>query len=172
MDQFLGFFGLGTDLNAAIAIAPPSGTPVDPTVNPTYRVYEGNVLLTGGVGSLAKMDTGVITGATNASPISITSAAHGLQTGNVVTITGVGGNTAANGTFVITKTGDNTFTLNGSTGNSAYTSGGAWHVTGLYSLALTISAGNGYDVGKTYSVRIDWQVSSTLFTKVAYFTVV
>ena len=34
------------------------------------------------------------------------------------------GNTAANGQWVITVTGTNTFTLNGSTGNGAYTSGG------------------------------------------------
>lgn len=66
-----------------------------------------------------------VTGATNASPIEITtSAAHGLMTGNTVTITGVTGNTAANGTFIITKTGASTFTLDGSTGNGAYSAGG------------------------------------------------
>ena len=67
-----------------------------------------------------------ITGATNASPIVITSAAHRLETGHVVEITGVGGNTAANGTWTITRVGANTFSLNGSTGNGAYTSGGTW----------------------------------------------
>jgi hypothetical protein len=66
-----------------------------------------------------------INAATNASPIAITTTAnHNLTTGKTVTITGVVGNTAANGTFVITVTGLNSFTLNGSTGNGAYTSGG------------------------------------------------
>lgn len=66
-----------------------------------------------------------ITAATNASPIAITtSAAHGLATGMFVRISGVVGNLAANGVFVITNTGASTFTLNGSTGSGAYTSGG------------------------------------------------
>lgn len=68
-----------------------------------------------------------ITDATNASPIVITSAGHGLQTGDRVYITGVGGNTAANGFWNVTLDGgdpDNKFALDGSTGNGAYTSGG------------------------------------------------
>lgn len=66
-----------------------------------------------------------ITGATNANPIEITtSAPHGLLTGAVATIASVGGNTNANGTWEITKTGASTFTLNSRAGNSAYTSGG------------------------------------------------
>jgi len=65
-----------------------------------------------------------ISGASNASPISITDTAHGYTTGQTVLITGVGGNTAANGTWVITVVDANHFTLNGSTGNGAYTSGG------------------------------------------------
>lgn len=65
-----------------------------------------------------------ITGATNATPIAITVTAHGYATGDTVVITGVGGNTNANGTWEITVTGANTFTLNGSVGSGAYTSGG------------------------------------------------
>ena len=66
-----------------------------------------------------------ITGATNASPIQVTTTgAHGLTTGNNVTISCVEGNTAANGTWYITVTGGTTFTLDGSTGNGAYTTGG------------------------------------------------
>lgn len=67
-----------------------------------------------------------ITAASNASPIQITSAAHGRSTGDSVTITGVGGNTAANGSWSITVVDANNFTLNGSTGNGAYTSGGTF----------------------------------------------
>lgn len=69
--------------------------------------------------------TFTITGATNASPIAITtSSSHTLNTGDTVAISGVGGNTNANGTFVVTVTSGTTFTLNGSTGNAGYTSGG------------------------------------------------
>jgi hypothetical protein len=67
-----------------------------------------------------------ITGASNAAPIVITSAAHGLNTGDAISVSGVAGNTAANGVFTITKVDDNSFSLNGATGNAAYTSGGTW----------------------------------------------
>jgi hypothetical protein len=65
-----------------------------------------------------------VTGATNASPIVITSNGHRLATGDRVAIASVGGNTAANGTWEVTKVNANTFSLNGSTGNGSYTSGG------------------------------------------------
>ena len=67
-----------------------------------------------------------VTGATNASPIVVTSTGHSLNTGDAISISGVAGNTAANGTFTVTKVDANTFSLNGSTGNAAYTSGGTW----------------------------------------------
>ncbi len=69
-----------------------------------------------------------ITGASNASPIVVTSTAHGLSPGTTVTIVGVLGNTAANGTFTVSKIDANRFSLNGSTGNGAYTSGGTFRV--------------------------------------------
>ena len=65
-----------------------------------------------------------ITDATNADPIVITSAAHGYETGDSIFISGVLGNTNANGTFTITKVDDNSFSLDESEGNAAYTSGG------------------------------------------------
>lgn len=66
-----------------------------------------------------------ITGATNASPISVTATAHGYSTGDVLAIYNVGGNTAANGVGAITVVDANTFTIDGSTGNGSYTSGGS-----------------------------------------------
>lgn len=71
-----------------------------------------------------------ISGASNATPIVITTATdHGLVTGNKVYISGVAGNTNANNTgsnpnWTITKVSDTTFSLDDSSGNSAYTSGG------------------------------------------------
>lgn len=67
---------------------------------------------------------GTITGATNASPIVITEVGHSKLTGDDVYISEVGGNTAANGFFTVTKLSADTYSLDGSTGNAAYTSGG------------------------------------------------
>lgn len=65
-----------------------------------------------------------ITDATNASPIVITSASHGWSTGEIVFIHDILGNTAANGTWKITVVDTDSYSLDGSTGNAAYTSGG------------------------------------------------
>ncbi len=73
-----------------------------------------------------------ITGATQANPGVITSAAHGYVTGDWVFITGVGGMTQLNGNYyIVVRTGANTYTLtdlNGvainTTGFGAYTAGG------------------------------------------------
>ncbi len=66
-----------------------------------------------------------ITAATNDSPIAVTTAApHGLQSGEQVTISGVAGNNAANGTFRITVVDNLKFTLDDSRGNGVYTGGG------------------------------------------------
>ncbi|HSG98491.1 MAG TPA: hypothetical protein VLB27_00485, partial [candidate division Zixibacteria bacterium] len=62
-----------------------------------------------------------ITNATNQSPIEITtSGAHGYSSGEWVNITGVPGNTAANGDWQITVVDSTRFTLNGSTGNGNF----------------------------------------------------
>ncbi len=66
-----------------------------------------------------------ITGASNASPIVITSASAPV-TGAQVTISGVPGNTAANGSWTVTNIDATHFSLNGSTGNGVYTNGGTW----------------------------------------------
>lgn len=65
-----------------------------------------------------------ITGATNATPIVVTSNGHGFANGDVVSVAYVAGNTAANGKWVIANVAANTFELVGSVGNGAYTSGG------------------------------------------------
>lgn len=65
-----------------------------------------------------------ITGATNANPIVVTSAGHGFADGDKVTISGVLGNTAANGTHTVANKTADTFELSGVAGNGAYVSGG------------------------------------------------
>lgn len=69
-------------------------------------------------------EVGTITGATNASPIVVTVTAHGYETGDQATIANVLGNLAANGNWTITVLTADTFSLDGSTGDGAYTSGG------------------------------------------------
>jgi hypothetical protein len=67
------------------------------------------------------------------SPIQITtSATNALVTGQTVVISGVTGNTAANGTFVITVIDNQHFTLNGTTGNNNFISGGTGNGTALW----------------------------------------
>jgi hypothetical protein len=68
--------------------------------------------------------TKTVTAASNATPIQITVASHGYSNGDVIQITAVTGNTAANGTWTISNVATNTFTLDGSVGNGAYVSGG------------------------------------------------
>jgi hypothetical protein len=71
-----------------------------------------------------------VTGATNATPIVITSTGHGFSNGDIVLIVGVGGNLAANGVFKIKNVAANTFELtdpendNNIAGTGTYTSGG------------------------------------------------
>src|SRR5574344_1003032 len=73
---------------------------------------------------LQSYKTYTVSNATNATPIVITAVGHGFLTGDKVYISGVGGNTAANGIFTITKIGTDTFSLDGSVGNGAFTTNG------------------------------------------------
>lgn len=87
-----------------------------------------------------------ITAASNANPIRITSVAHGFSTGDKVFISGVAGNTAANGGFTITKVDSDRFTLNSSNGNGSYSSstGTVYSFTALQkSGTVAISSGAG-----------------------------
>lgn len=73
------------------------------------------------------LNGGVISGATQASPIVITTAAaHGMASGAKVFIRKVKGNTAANGSWFIDVLTGTTFSLRGSTGNGVYLGDGTW----------------------------------------------
>lgn len=81
---------------------------------------------------LGTVDAGIkaITGATNATPIVVTATSHGFANGDIVSITGVGGNAAANGVWAIANQAANTFELtdpvtgSNAVGSGSYTSGG------------------------------------------------
>ena len=162
MGQFLGFVAIDASIKATIMTKNSSGVPVDATAGPTYRVYGPTGIMANGTGSMSAKDSGTVTGATNASPIVITSANHGLTTGMRVTVASVGGNTAANSDWTITRVDSNTFSLDSSTGNGAYTSGGTWHAAGLYAFNFTPTAANGFAAGVNYYVVVNATISSNV----------
>lgn len=72
--------------------------------------------------------TGTITGATNATPVVVTSNSHGLTTSDLIGVTSMAGLTSLNGKlWTLSATATNTFTPASSAGNGAYTSGGTWY---------------------------------------------
>ena len=108
--------------------------------------------------SQALQATKSITGATNATPISITCTAHGYSTGDTVVVASVGGNNAANGTWEITNTGANTFTLDGSAGNAAYTSGGTVRLRNNTRVKLTTAVTQ--NIASTGPRAVSWTASA------------
>ena len=170
MSSFAGFVTKEMTL-PIIALVAPSNQPINLDAAPTYRVYGPNGLLPGGSGTMSFQDTNSLSNASNASPIAVTCNNHGLTTGTKVTITGVVGNTAANGSFIVTSVNANTFTLNGSTGNGVYSSGGTWNVTGLYGVTLTCAGSAGYEAGETYTVLVQGTISSAAYAETQTFVV-
>lgn len=168
--EYVGTIELEGTLSTLLMTRPATRVPTNADATPTARVFQPSAAMAV-TPTITHRQSGSITGATNASPIEITSAAHGLLSGQRVTITGVVGNTAANGTFVITKTGDNTFTLNGSTGNGAYSSGGNWVSAGLYKVALACTTANGFVRGQIYQILFNYAISSTQFAHTQNFLV-
>lgn len=85
-----------------------------------------------------------IVSATNTAPIAITTRPpnqdHGWQTGDTVTITGVRGNTAANGTFTVTRISGHEFSLDNSIGNGLHINS-AGLAQGVYSSPGAVTIG-------------------------------
>ncbi len=78
-------------------------------------------------GEFVQPETGAISDASNKAPIVITTAGpHKLTTDMRAHITGVQGNTAANGTWTINVIDANKFSLDFSRGNDSYASGGSY----------------------------------------------
>lgn len=93
-----------------------------------------------------------VTGATNATPIVLTTAAHGIPVGDVdvMTVAGVGGTTAANGTWIVHALSATTVRLRGSVGNGAYTSGGTATRTDTFTVVAELT--NLEDMGLSTTV--------------------
>ncbi len=157
--MFQGFFELAATAKLFFQARTTGDVPVDADELPKYRVYGVSGVVFSGTCAFA--DSGTPIGATNASPIVITSTAHGLTTGTLVTLSGVGGNTNANGTFAVTRINANTFSLDGTTGNGVYTSGGEWHATGFYAASFTASEANGFAAEGNYTAAADFEISNS-----------
>jgi hypothetical protein len=167
--SFTGYVKLDGTLVGTFLIVNTSNTPLNADSLPTFRVYGPNGYIENGTAALK--DSGTVTGATNASPIVITSSAHGLTTGSYLTLASVAGNTAANGSFVITRVNANQYSLDGSTGNGSYTSGGTWNAAGLYKVTITCMGVDGYEAGEVYQVHLLYELSSVETSQVINFQV-
>lgn len=78
------------------------------------------VVLDGAGQPVDRKTSGEVEFATDASPIVITSAAHGVTSGDLVAVSGVLGNTNANGLWSATVTGTGTFELHYATADDAF----------------------------------------------------
>lgn len=92
-----------------------------------------------------------ISAATNATPIVITTPAHGLIDGDPITISGAGGNTAANGNFFAKRVSPTTAALYSDdalvlpvAGNGAWTSGGVVARALRFRNALRLTGGSAF----------------------------
>jgi uncharacterized delta-60 repeat protein len=122
LDQTFGYSGLVT--------IPVSNMNSPQTQPSALAVQADGRIVIAGTTAISSELTGTITNAgstlATGNLIVITSANHGLASGMQVTVSGVQGDTAANGTWTITVLDANTFVLNGSNNNGLYLTGGRW----------------------------------------------
>lgn len=108
---------------------------------------------------------GTITGATQADPVVITSASHGLADEDLVTITGVVGMTEINNRqFTVNVLTANTFELVGEdgTGHSAYSSAGQWKANyGNGDLVVSLKNGEGKTLENAYAEDLVLRIDTT-----------
>lgn len=169
--MFIGYVELDDTLTAVVLIRDAARTPVNLDAPPTVRVYGPDGLLPEATGSGSFLDSGPIQGATNATPVVVTSANHGLTTGSYVTVSGVLGNAGANGTFPVTRLTASTFELDGSVGSGDYASGGTWNVAGLYRYQVEAAAVDGFESGVCYTALVQGAVAGVATAETQSFVV-
>ena len=103
MNDFLGYLPVGVGSKWYLGLKNlATGLPALPDANPSYRIFGQSGAVTPGDGTVTPGESGTITNATNAAPIVVTfGAVTSLVSGAILDITGVGGNTNANGRHVI-----------------------------------------------------------------------
>lgn len=149
-----------------------AGAPVEPDSAPKFKIVGPSGIINGSssFGSASSLESGTVTNATNTTPIQLTLtpvSSNPVAVGQSITVSGVNGNTGANGTFILSAT--NPPTLTGSVGNGAYTNGGVWKTTGLYK--VTITSTQGMTPGQTYSCILTWLEGGVQRSLQASFTV-
>ena len=169
--MYAGFVNLGATIRLYLQTKNASKAPTNATDQPTWRAYGASGVVANGTAAIA--EAGVISDASNATPIVITDAAHGLTQGTRITVAGVLVNTAANGSFNIGSAilTASTFSLDGSVGNGNYGGGGSWNTSGLYAIDIVASEGNGFESGQTYTVIATYQISGVSYSQEFTFTV-
>lgn len=110
--------------------------------------------------SLAQQGTWSITSSTNATPIVITRASHGLSTGDTVVVTGHGINTNANGTWTVTQISSSTFSLDGSVGNGV--GGGSGTFRKVNGMIVTLASALTENLASTGNGRTAWTASANV----------
>jgi hypothetical protein len=100
----------------------------------------------------------------NTTPITINTNTHGFSTGDTVVVTAVGGNTAANGTWEITVTSPNSFTLNGSSGNGTMTTAGSTRLRNNTRVKLTTAVTQ--NIASTGPGRAAWTASANVSSNI------
>ena len=161
MASFAGLVALGNTIDVVVVSRNSSQVPTNSDSAPIYRIYGPAGFMTSG--SLTAKESGTITNCPPASPTVYTSVGHNLTVGTKVTITGIGGNTGANGTFDVSAVTTNTFTVATDTSSGgAYTSGGSWSTTGLYDFNFTPTVGANFASGTVYQVVVYCKFSSVV----------
>ena len=103
--------------------------------------------------------SGTISNATNTGPIAIQSALpHGLKAGDKVKVSGVLGNTAANGIWIVTPSATDLtrFTLNGSQGNGAWDSESNAEWEQVSELVINTQAAGSLNVNLPITAQAPW----------------
>lgn len=121
-------------INFGVLIPSPNPTPLSPTDGDRESTNATLYTVPGGYSTSLPAFSSVITNATNASPIVITTATPVLSTtipvGCFVSVGNVAGNTAAIGSWPVQATTSNTITLMGSAGNNPFINDGLGVVSG------------------------------------------
>lgn len=100
-----------------------------------YSAYGSQVRLGDGVSP----GGAAITGATNTTPIIITAPSHGIVDVSYGTVSGVLGNTGANGSWIIERVSATQLRLKNSVGTGTYTSGGVITIASTFAYVVELT---------------------------------
>ena len=149
-----------------------SGTTLTVTAVSSGAIYPGQVITGTGIGAGSTTSlSNALTTSSGSPTVSVTQPSHGLTTGNSVTITGasaIGGLTNANltGTFVVTVTGVNTYTITsvGSVSATSTVTNAGGVITVVIPATEVLSYISGSGGTGTYLINRTQTVSSTTIT--------